>query len=130
MKRIFTTFCIAFSLLLVSCSVGYTPKSTLKAFWGSIEEGEYIEALQQTTLGDEGDTELYCAIMDKEHKSITEKGGVVDIEIINEKPSLEEDNRTTVTLLVTYGNGTTHEECCEMVKVDNRWKIDVNLNSK
>ena len=38
--------------------------------------------------------------------------------------------QTTVTLLVTYGNGTTHEECCEMVKVDNRWKIDVNLNSK
>lgn len=130
MKRFFTILTAALCLTLVSCGVGCTPKSTIKGFFKAIEAGEYIEALALTSLGEEGDTELYCAIMEKERKSITEKGGIEKIEIISETPSLEDENRATVTLLLTYGNGSTHEECCEMVNIDNRWKIDVNLNSK
>lgn len=130
MKRIFTILSLALCLVLISCGVGRTPKSTTKSFFRAIEAGEYVEALELTTLGDEGDTELYCAIMDKERKSIAEKGGIAKVEILSVNPSMEDENRATITTLLTYGNGTTHEEVCEMVKIDNRWKIDVNLNTK
>lgn len=130
MKRIFTIVYAALCLLLVACGVGRTPKSTIKSFFSAIEQGEYIEALQLTSLGDEGDTELYCAIMNKECKSIAEKGGIADIEITSIDPSMEDENRATATVMITYGNGTSHEEFCQMLKVDNKWKIDVNLNSK
>ncbi|MBE6199135.1 MAG: DUF4878 domain-containing protein [Rikenellaceae bacterium] len=130
MKRIFTILSLALCLALISCGVGRTPKSTTMSFFRAIEAGEYVEALELTTLGDEGDTELYCAIMDKERKSIAEKGGIAKVEILSVNPSMEDENRATITTLLTYGNGTTHEEVCEMVKIDNRWKIDVNLNTK
>lgn len=130
MKRIFNILSVVFLLALTACGVGRTPKSTTKAFFEAVEAGEYVEALQLTTIGDDGDTELYCAIMDKEHKSIAEKGGIENVEIVSVKPSLEDENRATLSMIVSYGNGTSHEELCEMVKVDNRWKIDVNLNSK
>lgn len=130
MKRIFTILSLALCLAFISCGVGRTPNSTTKSFFRAIEAGEYVEALELTTLGDEGDTELYCAIMDKERKSIAEKGGIAKVEILSVNPSMEDENRATITTLLTYGNGTTHEEVCEMVKIDNRWKIDVNLNTK
>lgn len=130
MKRIFTILSVAFLLSLTACGAGFTPKSTAKSFLRAVEKGEYVEAINLTTLGDEGDTELYCAIMDKERKSITEKGGIADMEITSVEPSMEDENRATLSLIVTYDNGTSHEEYLEMVKVENRWKIDVNLNSK
>lgn len=130
MKRFFTILYAALCLALISCGVGRTPNSTTKAFFQAIEAGEYVEALELTTLGDEGDTELYCAIMDKERKSIAKKGGIKKVEILSVTPSMEDESRATITTLLTYGNDTTHEEVCEMVNIDNRWKIDVNLNSK
>lgn len=102
----------------------------MKKFFNAIYEGEYMEALEQTTLGQDGDTELYCALMEKERKSIEEKGGIKKVEILSEEPSLEEENCVVVTALLTYGNLSTHEEVCQMIKVDGRWKIDVDLNAK
>lgn len=130
MKRFIIILSYALCLTLLSCSAGRTPKSTIKTFFNSIEKGEYVKALEHTTLAEEGDTELYCAIMDKERKSIAEKGGIEKIEILNDTPSLEDENRHTINALITYGNGSTHEECCELVKIENKWKIDVNFNSK
>ena len=130
MKRFFKILTASLCLTLVACGGGRTPRSTTKSFFSAIEQGEFAEALHYTTLGDEGDTELYCAIMEKERKSIAEKGGIAKVEIIGEEPSLEDENQMTLTIKITYGNGSTHEEVCKLLKLDNRWKIDVNLDSK
>ena len=130
MKRVFTIVGAVLCLAFVACGGGRTPQSATKAFFTAIEQGEFIEALHHTTFGDEGDTELYCAIMEKERKSIAEKGGIEKIEIVGEEVSAEDENIITATTMITYGNGTTHEEYCKMVKIENRWKIDVNLDSK
>ena len=129
MKRFFTILAASLCLTLVACG-GRTPRSTTKAFFAAIEQGEFAEALHHTTLGDEGDTELYCAIMEKERKSIAEKGGIAKVEILSEEPSMEDENQMTITAKITYGNGSTHEEVCRLLKQENRWKIDVNLDSK
>lgn len=130
MKRFFTILIALLSLTLVACGDGRTPQSTTEAFFTAIEQGEFEEALQHTTLGNEGDTALYCAIMEKEQKSILAKGGIEKVEIINEEKLAEDENLIITTAMITYGNGTTHEEFCKMVKIENRWKIDVNLDSK
>ena len=126
MKRIFTIVYAALCLLMVACGVGRTPKSTIKAFFSAIEQGEYIEALQLTSLRGV----LSCALAAKECKSLAENGGLADMEIISVEPSMEDENRATATVMITYGNGSSHEEFCQMLKVENKWKIDVNLNSK
>ncbi len=132
MKHIRTIFYIVCTLLIiVACGGGRTPKSVASEFYHAIEQGEYERALSYTTAANqECDTELIYAIMDKERKSIESKSGVRDIQILSEEFSPIEEEGATISVQITYGNGTTNDEVFNMVKVDNRWKIDVELDAK
>ena len=131
MKRlIYITFTLSILLLCSSCGAGSTPKSTIKSFFKAIEQNEYDKALSHTTVSTESDYELYYAIMQKEHDSILSKGGVKKIEILNQETSQSNHEYTIITSLIHYGDGSTREECCEMIKVNNKWKIVADLNAK
>ena len=131
MKRfIYTIFVLSTFFLCSSCGAGHTPKSTINCFFEAIEQGEYDKALSYTTVTADSDYELYHAIMDKERNSILSNGGVDKIEVTNEEPSQTNHEYTVITAVIHYGDGSSQEECCEMIKVNNKWKIVADLNAK
>ena len=117
-------------MLLVGCNDARTPQKSAKNFFKAIEECDYQRAVEFSTLNPEEDLELYYAIMQKQQTSITEKGGIQSIEIINESYSEETPDKATIVVLISYKDGTTQEECCTMVLEDKKWLLDVNLSSK
>lgn len=131
MKRfIHITFTLSILLLCSACGVGRTPKSTIKGFFNAIEQEKYDKALSHTTVSTESDYELYYAILKKEHDSILSNGGIKKIEIIKQEPSLNNHEHTIITAIIHYNDNSTREECCEMIRVENRWKIVADLNAK
>ena len=129
MKKCFYYIILLAAFTLVACSASRTPHSAAKHFYSSIAEGEYDEALAITTLKEDADPEIYYAIMEKVNRSIAERGGVERVEIVEER--MAEDQATAVvTALIHYANGEQQEEMCDVVKVEDEWRIDVNLDSK
>lgn len=128
MKRLFLYILFAATLSLVGCTAR-SPRSVAKHFYGSIAEGEYDKALSLTTLSDDADPEIYYAIMDKVSRSIEERGGVRGIEVREERVAEDETSAVVITL-ITYANGDEQEEMCDFVKVDEKWRVDVSLDSK
>ena len=82
-----------------------------------------------TTLADDADPEIYYAIMEKVSRSIAKRGGVERIEVKQERLT-EDEQSAVVAVLITYANGDEQEEMCDVVKVDEKWRVDVNLDSK
>lgn len=132
MKQILHIIIIAtVSLFLATaCSVTSSPRSTAKHFYKSIEKGDFDKALSFTTLEAEADAEIYHAIMQKVNTSIQEKGGIKKIEILREKGDEEDLEHTTVVTLITFNDGSSQEEFCDLIQRDGKWAVDVNLNSK
>lgn len=129
MKKCFYYIILLAAFTFMACSASRTPHSAAKHFYSSIAEGEYDEALAITTLKEDADPEIYYAIMEKVSRSIAERGGVERVEIVEER--MAEDQATAVvTALIHYTNGEQHEEMCDVVKVEDEWRIDVNLDSK
>ena len=120
---------------LASCGAGSSPQATAKKFYKAIADGDYSRALEYTDIGDD-DTELYYAIMEKINLSIAEKGGIEKIEIIREIPDEETDpdgdgiRHTVVVARIDYADSSSHEEYCDLVLLDGKWRVDVDINSK
>ena len=129
MKKWFPYIIFLVALTLMACSTGRTPHSAAKHFYSSIAESEYDEALAITTLANDADPEIYYAIMEKVSRSIAERGGVEHVEIVDERIA-EDELSAVVTVLIHYANGEQQEEMCDVVKVENEWRVDVNLDSK
>lgn len=125
------TLIAAMSLLMATaCSVTSSPRSTAKHFYKSIEKGDFDKALAYSTLEAEADAEIYHAIMQKVNSSIQEKGGIKKIEILREEGDAEDLEHTTVVALITFKDGSSQEEYCDLVQQDGKWAVDVDLNSK
>ncbi len=136
MKTLLRTIAVilAASSVLASCGAGSSPQATAKKFYRAIADGDYSRALEYTNMTDD-DTELYYAIMEKVNLSIEEKGGIDKIEIIREiasadRQSEEEPQRTVVLTRISYADGSSQEEYCDMVMSDGKWMVDVDINSK
>lgn len=129
MKRVFYHILVVVSVALVGCGVGRTPRSAAKYFYQSIAAGEYSEALTMTTLSEDADPEIYYAIMEKVSRSIAQKGGVESIEIVEERMA-DDEQTAVVRTLITYANGEQQQELCDLVRVDERWRVDVSLDAK
>ena len=117
------------AVALVGCGVGRTPRSAAKYFYQSIAAGEYGDALTMTTLSEDADPEIYYAIMEKVSRSIAQKGGVESIEIVEERMA-DDEQSAVVRTLITYANGEQQEELCDLVRVDESWRVDVSLDAK
>jgi hypothetical protein len=129
MKRVFYHILVVVAVALVGCGVGRTPRSAAKYFYQSIAAGEYCEALTMTTLSEDADPEIYYAIMEKVSRSIAQKGGVESIEIVEERMA-DDEQSAVVRTLITYANGEQQEELCDLVRVDESWRVDVSLDAK
>lgn len=129
MKSVFYHILVVVAVALVGCGVGRTPRSAAKCFYQSIAAGEYSEALTMTTLAEDADPEIYYAIMEKVSRSIAQKGGVESIEIMEERMA-EDEQSAVVRTLITYANAEQQEELCDVVKVDESWRVDVSLDAK
>lgn len=129
MKRAFYHILVVVAITLAGCNAGRTPRSAAKYFYQSIAAGEYSEALSMTTLSEDADPEIYYAIMEKVSRSIDQKGGVESIEIMEERMT-EDEQSAVVRTLITYANGEQQEELCDVVKVDESWRVDVSLDAK
>lgn len=129
MKRVFYHILVVMAVALVGCGVGRTPRSAAKYFYQSIAAGEYSEALTMTTLSEDADPEIYYAIMEKVSRSIAQKGGVESIEIVEERMA-DDEQSAVVRTLITYANGEQQEELCDLVWVDEGWRVDVGLDAK
>jgi hypothetical protein len=134
MKQILqiTFVALASLFLATACSVTSSPRSTAKHFYKAIEKGDFDKALSYTTLEAEADAEIYHAIMQKVNSSIQEKGGIKKIEILREEgdAEAEELEELTVVTLISYNDGSSQEEYCDLVQRDGKWAVDVNLSSK
>lgn len=136
MKTLLRTIIVIMAALSVftSCGSGSSPQATAKKFYRAIADGDYSRALEYTNISDD-DTELYYAIMEKVNLSIEESGGIDKIEIIREiagsgQPSEDEPQRTVVMMRISYADGSSQEEYCNMVMNDGKWVVDVDINSK
>ena len=127
-----TFVAVASLLMAVACSVTSSPRSTAKHFYKAIEKGEFDKALSLTTLEADVDAEIYHAIMQKVNTSIQEKGGIKKIEILCEEGDLEAEELEELTIVtkITYNDGSSQEEYCDLVQRDGKWAVDVNLDSK
>ncbi len=127
------TFVAVLSLFMATaCSVTSSPRSTAKHFYKAIEKGDFDKALSFTTLEADADAEIYHAIMQKVNTSIQEKGGIKKIEILREEgdAEAEEVEELTIVTQITFNDGSSQEEYCDLVQRDGKWAVDVNLDSK
>ncbi|MBR4853098.1 MAG: DUF4878 domain-containing protein [Alistipes sp.] len=127
------TFIALVSLFVATaCSVTSSPRSTAKHFYKAIEKGDFDQALSYTTLEADADAEIYHAIMQKVNTSIQEKGGIKKIEILREEGDLEAEEleELTVVTLISFNDGSSQEEYCDLIQRDGKWAVDVNLASK
>ena len=129
MKRVFYHILVVMAVALVGCGAGRTPRSAAKYFYQSIAAGEYSEALTMPILSEDADPEIYYAIMEKVSRSIAQKGGVESIEIVEERMA-DDEQSAVVRTLITYVNGEQQQELCDLVRVDERWRVDVSLDAK
>lgn len=124
---------VSAAFCLASCGAASSPRATAKRFYKAIAEGDCSRALECARIAEE-DAELYCAVMEKAHLSVVEKGGIKKIDV-SELPSAqdsaeEEPQRTVVIARIDYADGSTQEEYCDMVLVDGKWRVDVDLDSR
>ena len=131
MKRLtYILIPVCTSLLLLACNDARTPQSTARHIFQAIEESDFERAASFTTLNPEEDLELYYAIMQKQQHSITEKGGITNVEVISEAYSEEDENKAVAVVQITYGDGSSQKEYCTLIRQDKKWLLDVNLSSK
>ena len=127
-----TLFVSAAALCMAACGVASSPEATAERFYAAVARGDCSRALEYTDVGDE-DTELYCALMEKVHISVAEKGGIEKMEVSELRDSRDSDDEprhTVVRVRIDYADGSSQEEYCDMVLVDGKWRVDVDLDSK
>ena len=67
--------------------------------------------------------------MDKVSRSIAERGGIDRIEIVEERMA-DDEQTAVIKTLITYANAEQQQEVCDVVLVDDMWRVDVSLDSK
>lgn len=129
MKHLIHIVILTTALLLAGCAADRSPRTLAKHFYKSIANQEFDKALSYTTLAEDIDIELYHAIMNKVSTSIDTKGGVKKIEVVDEQIA-EDGTSAVVALTITYADGSTDKEYCDVIFKDDKWVVDVDLYSK
>ncbi|MBZ0201245.1 MAG: DUF4878 domain-containing protein [Ignavibacteriaceae bacterium] len=126
MKHFFSFILLAiFALAFIQCGSSSGPGDTMKEFFGAVEKndvGAVSDLLAPEVKAMLGDKKLEKVIAEKSEE-ITEKGGIANIEITEEK--IEEDT-ANIKFKITYGNGDKKEEKGKLMKIDGTWKVGVS----
>lgn len=116
-------------LLLAACSPS-TPGKALVKYCEYAEKGNYEKFVDGIAFEDDADPakvaeskkQLAAMLKEKSEKSLEEKSGVKEFEVVSE--TISEDGKTaTVRLKTVYGNGEADENDNAMVLQDGVWKM-------
>ena len=122
------TFSACLVLAILSATLACTvfrsgPASTVKEFYDKVASGEIDGALNllsgqfRTQFGDQ---KLRAALTEQARQIKQQKGGVKSIETKSEDIQGE---LATVTVLITYTNGSTQTDTTHLVKESGYWRI-------
>jgi len=109
-------------LFLTGCSSG--PDGTVKAFFKALDAGKVEEAvgyLSSSTLSTLGHDKWRSALASAA-KEMQDKGGLSSIKIVDK--SVHGDV-ATVTVKLTFGDGSSETDTIHLLKEDGDWKIDM-----
>jgi hypothetical protein len=131
---------MAMTLSLTSCGGGggggKSPADIEKGLWKLIQKGNFEKAgeywMENSIKDDSKGTSkeemkaMTAMFAEKAKQSVEEKGGLKDFKIENEE--ISEDGMTAkVTVLLTYGDGTTDDETNKYKKIDGKWRRDNSM---
>ena len=131
MKKIFSILLLftVVSLAFTSCTQD-SPGAACKAYLEKMKSGDYKGCAEgfafEDTKSPEENEQMTAMIegllKDKADKAIKEKGGIKDIQIVEETMG-EDGNTATVKVKFVYGDGTEKEDTQDMVKQNGVWKM-------
>lgn len=134
MKKLlgFLLFASVMALFMTSC-VNSTPSAAFKNYVELLKKGDYKGFAKHFSIDEKQSAEdqakqleLYESIInDKVAKGIQEKGGLKDVQVLEEILS-EDGNKATLKVKFIYGDGTEEENTQEMVKQNGQWKMVFN----
>jgi hypothetical protein len=115
---------LVLTVLTLACFAS-GPESTVKKFYGAIEEGEIDKAsemLSSRILGLLGPDKLRQALS-KQALEIKKKGGIKSIDVLemNEVGEIAEGK-----VKITYDDGSEETEGVKLVKEEGKWKLDAD----
>ena len=117
---------LALALVLVSaiaCSlVSSGPAATAQQFYRHLEKGQIEDAhtLLSSTALSQLPAEKLRSGLEAGARQIASRGGIRSIKVEKEEVQGE---LASVTLLITYGNGSTETDTSKLVKEKGRWKL-------
>lgn len=119
-------------MAMVSCSGSTsTPSSAFEKYSSGMISGDYdkfVEGVYLSQVEPEKQAEykenLKIMIESKGKASMEKKGGLKEIVIISEEIS-EDGNSAVVKFKQVFGDGSEEEEDQKMVKVDDKWLMDI-----
>ena len=134
MKRIFSYLIIlaAAMCFMTSCTKS-SPSAAFLNYMEKLKAGDYKGFVQGFSVDENKTPEeqekaqqtLESLISDKTAKSMEEKQGLKDIQILEE--TIDEDGKTaTIKAKLIYGNGEEQENVQKMVKQGDEWKMELN----
>lgn len=131
MKKLFSYMLLitVMALFMTSCSSS-GPGSAFKSYMEKMKTGDYKGCAQgfavdetKTPEQNAKATEMIESILtDKADKAIKEKGGLKDVEVLEESIS-EDGNTATLKVKFTYGDGSEQENTQDMIKQNGEWKM-------
>ncbi len=133
-KFIYIVMAVAMAAMVVSCGGGAsTPGAAAKKYAQYVADGNYdkfIEGIYVTPDTSEEEAEQAKAMLkgllaEKGSKTLEEKGGIKDIEVLSEEIA-EDGGSATVNMRYTYGNGETSEQKTELVLADGKWMMELD----
>ena len=124
MRKCLVLFIIFIFMGILGC--GSTPSGTVKDFNKLVEKGEVNKAAELLSKpGKELMNQLGGAsnALIRGTEEITSKGGIKNIEILNEDTKGDISN---VKFQIKYGDGSTKIDSAKLIKEDGKWKIAVS----
>lgn len=118
MKKLFLLISIVTGLsLLQSCSQN-SPEAVAKKAIAAVQKGDYDSYASTFNLSPSDQKEWAGLAEEKISEDMSEKGGIKEYEITESKVN---DDKATVTVHITYEDGSENDEVMNFSKVDGKW---------
>jgi hypothetical protein len=127
MKKVLSILSLALvALAFVSCSKN-TPEAVVEQYVSALQAGQYEEAIDlfyfKKDLSDDQKQQYVSMMREKWGKELDKKGGITGFEITNVETAAD-GNSAVVSYIMKYGDGTTKSENAQLLKIDDKWKMD------
>jgi hypothetical protein len=121
---------IALILSTLACAMFPSgPGKTVQQFFNSLERGEIQEAksyMSSSSLQSLG-SDKWDSVLVQLSQQISSSGGIDKVDITEENVN---GDIASVTVQITFGNGTSETSVLDLVKENNQWKLALSAGSK